>query len=234
MKNILYMAATVLLCTSCFHVNSNYKGSFKFGGKDAIKGEGTVVTKSFDDLTGFDQIVVNGGSDAVFTQGETFNVTLRTQENVFDHLDYRVEGTKLILETKNKVGIRAEEFDLTIQAPMLKGITVNGASDFDIKGGMVSEEDFDIEINGAGDFDFDSVRCRDFSIRVNGAADMDLDNVDVQKLKVEINGAGDVVIGGKAVDASLAVNGAGGIDARELKVSGNVNKRAAGIAKIQL
>ena len=223
MKKILYLAATALLCASCFHVNSNYKGgSFSIGGKDAIKGEGTVVTKSFDDLTGFDQIVVNGGSDAVFTQGETFNVTLRTQENVFDHLDYRVEGTKLILETKNKVGIRAEEFDLTIQAPMLKGITVNGAGDFDI------------EINGAGDFDFDSVRCRDFSIRVNGAADMDLDNVDVQKLKVEINGAGDVTIGGKAVDASLAVNGAGGIDARGLKVSGNVNKRAAGIAKIQL
>ena len=234
MKNTLYMAATVLLCTSCFHVNSNYKGSFHIGGKDAIKGEGTVVTKSFDDLTGFDQIVINGGSDAVFTQGETFNVTLRTQENVFDHLDYRVEGTKLILETKNKVGIRAEEFDLTIQAPTLKGITVNGAGDFDIKGGMVSEENFDVEINGAGDFDFDSVQCRDFSIRVNGAADMDLNNVDVQKLKVEINGAGDVTIGGKAVDASLAVNGAGGIDARELKVSGNVNKRAAGIAKIQL
>ena len=46
MKNILYIAATVLLCSSCFHVNSNYKGSF-LGGKDAIKGEGPVISKSF-------------------------------------------------------------------------------------------------------------------------------------------------------------------------------------------
>ena len=100
MKKILYMAATVLLCSSCFHVNSNYKGSF-FGGKDAIKGEGPVISKSFD-LKDFDRIVINGQADAVFTQSDTYEVTLRAQENVFDYVDYRVEGTTLILELKDK------------------------------------------------------------------------------------------------------------------------------------
>ena len=233
MKKILYLAATALLCASCFHVNSNYKGPFTIGGKNTIKGEGAVISKSFD-LKDFDRIVINGGSDAVFTQGETYNVTLRSQENVFDHLDYRVEGNTLILETKEKVGIRAEEFDLTIQAPTLKAFTENGAGDFDIEGGLVSDDDFNVMINGAGDLNFDSIRCRELSVVINGAGDLEMEDIDVQKLKVEVNGAGDATVGGKAVDASLAVNGAGGIDARGLKVSGNVNKRAAGIAKIQL
>ena len=103
MKNILYIAATVLLCSSCFHVNTNWTG----GSKNAIKGEGPVITKSFD-LKDFDRIVINGQADATFTQADTYEVTLRAQENVFDYVDYRVEGTTLILELKDKMNLQTE------------------------------------------------------------------------------------------------------------------------------
>ena len=155
MKNILYIAATVLLCSSCFHVNSNYKGSF-LGGKNAIKGEGPVITKSFD-LKDFDRIVINGQADAVFTQSDTYEVTLRAQENVFDYVDYRVEGTTLILELKDKRTVRSTDFDVTLKAPMLKGIEINGAADFDIPAGLKSDDDLKIEVNGAGDLTFNAV-----------------------------------------------------------------------------
>ena len=102
MKNILYIAATMLLASSCFHVNTNWTG----GSKNAIKGEGPVITKSFD-LKDFDRIVINGQADATFTQADTYEVTLRAQENVFDYVDYRVEGTTLILELKDKRTVRS-------------------------------------------------------------------------------------------------------------------------------
>lgn len=228
MKHILYIAATMLLCSSCFHVNTNWTG-----GKNTIKGEGAVISKSFD-LKDFDKIVINGFADATFRQGETFDVTLRTQENIFDRLDYRVEGTTLIIETKDKVTVRAEEFDLSIQAPALESFTVNGAGDFDIQGGFVSEDNLDILVNGAGDLNLDGIRCKDLTIEANGAADIDLSAIDVQKIKIELNGAGDVNVAGKAESASLEVNGAGDIDARDLKVAGEVKKRSSGLAKIQL
>ena len=232
MKKILYMAATVLLCSSCFHVNSNYKGSF-FGGKDAIKGEGPVISKSFD-LKDFDRIVINGQADATFTQSDTYEVTLRAQENVFDYVDYRVEGTTLILELKDKRMVRSTDFDLTLKAPALKRLEVNGAADFDIPAGLKSDDDLQIEVNGAGDLTFDAVRCNNLSISANGAADVDLTDIDVQNLKVDVNGAGDVVVDGAAGDANLSVNGAGDIDASGLKVAGKVSKHAAGLAKIKI
>ena len=228
MKHILYMAATVLLCSSCFHVNTNWSG-----GKNAIKGEGPVITKSFD-LKDFDRIVINGHADVNFTQSPDYEVTLRAQENVFDYVDYRVEGTTLILELKDKRTVRSTEFDVTIQAPALNNLVVNGAADFDIKGGLVCDGDLKIEVNGAGDLSFNAVRCGDLTIEANGASDIDLTAIDVRKLDVEVNGAGDVNIDGKAESANLEVNGAGDIDARGLKVAGEVKKRAAGVAKIQL
>ena len=233
MKQILIAAATVLLCTSCFHVNTNYKGSF-FGGKDAIKGEGNVTSKSFDDLTGFDAIEINGHADVHFTQSSVYEVTVRTQENILEWLDYKVEGTTLIIETKERREIRAERYDLVIQAPTLKKLVVNGASDFEINSLRV-DGDFDVNVNGAGDLDFDHITCQSLTVEVNGAADANLTDIHVQEaLKVEVNGAGDVNVTGAAGTASLEVNGAGDIDASGLKVAGKVSKHAAGLAKIKI
>lgn len=248
MKKILIAAAAVLLCTSCFHVNKNYKqgdaGDFFEGfqegykeGRKAsrkpIKGEGAVVSKSFD-LKDFDQIVINGHADVSFTQSDAYEVTVRTQENILEWLDYKVEGTTLVIEAKDKREIRAEKYDLVIQAPALKKLVVNGASDFNV-GSLRSENDLDIEINGAGDLDFDRIQCNSLTLQVNGAADANLTDIHVQEaLKVEVNGAGDVNVTGSAGTASLKVNGAGDIDATGLKVAGEVTKQAAGLAKIKL
>ena len=190
MKKIMIAAAAVLLCTSCFHVNKNYKqgdaGDFVEGfqegfseGRKAsrkpIKGEGAVVNKSFD-LKDFDQIVINGHADVSFTQSDAYEVTVRTQENILEWLDYKVEGTTLIIEAKDKREIRAEKYDLVIQAPALKKLVVNGASDFNV-GGLRSEEGLDIEINGAGDMDFDRIQCNSLSLEVNGAAEANLTSI---------------------------------------------------------
>lgn len=228
MSKILYIAATALLCASCFHVNTNYKG-----GKNAVKGEGAVVTKSFD-FKDFDQIVINGHADVDFTQSSGYEVTVRTQENVLEWLDYKVEGTTLIIETKDHRDIRATDYNLVIQAPELKKLTVNGASDFNVDA-LRMDGDLYVEVNGAGDLDFNRITCNSFSLEVNGAADADLTAIDIlKKLKVEVNGAGDVNITGNAMDVALEVHGAGDIDATGLKVSGEVKKQAAGIAKIKI
>ena len=228
MKKFLYLAATALVCASCFHVNTNYKG-----GKNAINGEGNVISKSFD-FKDFDQIVINGHADVDFTQSSTWEVTVRTQENVLEWLDYKVEGTTLVIEAKDRRDIRAKTYEIAIQAPELKKLTVNGATDFNVKG-LRMDGDLDVQVNGAGDLDFDSITCNSLSIEVNGAADANLTSVDIlKKLKVQVNGAGDVDITGNAMNVSLEVNGAGDIDATGLKVAGEVKKHAAGLARISM
>ena len=228
MKRIFYIAAMALLCSSCFHVNTNYSGDI-----NPIKGTGPVISKTFD-FKDFDTIEINGGADVTFNQSSIYEVTVRTQESIFDWLDYKVEGSKLVLQVKDKRSVRAEVFDIVIQAPELNKVVVNGASDFDIRGLRI-DGDLDVQVNGAGDLDFDQIACESLSVQVNGAGDAKLSSLNIRKtLKVEVNGAGDVNISGKAQDVSLEVNGAGDIDATELEVAGKVKQHKAGIATIRL
>ena len=228
MKRILYMAATALICTSCFYVNTNWSG-----GKNAVKGEGEVVSKTFD-FKDFDKIVINGHADVDFSQSSGYEVTVSTQENILEWLDYKVDGTTLVIETKDHREIRATEYNLVIQAPELKKLTVNGASDFNVNT-LRMEGDLDVQVNGAGDLDFDNIACNSLTVEVNGAADANLTAVDVRNtLTVKVNGAGDVEITGNAQNASFEVNGAGDVNAKGLKVAGEVSKHTSGLAKIQL
>lgn len=231
MKQILSLAAAALICASCFHVNSNFKGTV--GGKDAVKGEGPVVSKTFEDLKDFDSIEINGQADVTFTQSAAYEVTLHTQENILDYVDYHLEGTTLVIQLKDRRTARAEKYDLVIQAPDLRKIEVNGAADLKMPAGLRTEGDLAVEVNGAGDLDFAGIRCNSLKMTANGAADITASALDVQSLKVEVNGAGDVNLDGQAGDASLSVNGAGDIDARNLKVAGKVSKHASGLAKIR-
>ncbi len=231
MKQIFSLAAAVLLCASCFHVNTNFKGTV--GGKDAIKGEGPVVSKTFEDLKDFDAIQIIGQADVTFTQSPAYEVTLHTQENILDYVDYHVEGTTLVIQLKDRRTVRAEKYDLVIHAPDLRRIEVAGAADFEIPAGLRTEGDLAVEVNGAGDLNFAGIRCNNLKVTANGAADITASSLDVQSLKVEVNGAGDVKLDGQAGDVSLSVNGAGDIDARNLKVSGTVSKHASGLARIK-
>ena len=228
MKNYIIIAAASLLCVSCFSVNTNYKG-----GKDAVKGEGPVITKSYD-FKDFDRIQVNGNADITFTQADAWEVTLRTQENVIDELDYKVEGGALVIEAKDRRTIRAEVYELTIKAPALKAVEMNGAGDINILDGLRMDSDVKVEINGAGDIDMRRLVCKGLKISANGACDVDASDIDVESVKVEINGAGDVRLTGKAGSADLEVNGAGDINATNLAVAGEVKKHAAGLAKIKI
>ena len=228
MKRIFYIAAMALLCSSCFHVNTNYTGDI-----NPIKGTGPVISKTFD-FKDFDTIEINGGADVTFNQSSIYEVTVRTQESIFDWLDYKVEGSKLVLQVKDKRSVRAEVFDIVIQAPELNKVVVNGASDFDIRGLRI-DGDLDVQVNGAGDLNFDQIACESLSVQVNGAGDAKLSSLNIRKtLKVEVNGAGDVDITGRAQDVSLDVNGVGDIDATGLKVDGEVKQHKAGIATIRL
>ena len=193
--------------------------------------KGPVITKSFD-FTGFEAITVNGGADLDLIQGD-FQVSVKANEDVFDHLDYEVTDGVLVIKTKNDVGIRAEEYDITVSLPVLTAITVNGAADFDLKNGYTADSDLDIEINGAGDLDITGITVPSLNIVVNGAGDIDINDMNVQKLSVIISGAGDVDLSGKASSASFNVSGAGDIDARNLDCD-DVHTHKSGVASIRL
>lgn len=231
MKKFLFLAATAFLAASCFHINPNFKLSMS--GVNGINGEGPVETRELD-FKDFNGIKIVGNADVDLLQGESWKVTLTTQKNVFDSLDYQVSDGILVIRIKGNRSVRAEEYDLTIQAPDWKSIQVEGAADVSSNAPIKTEGDLSIHISGAGDLDLQGgITCRTLDMQIDGAADVEAHGLDVEALKIEINGAGDVEVSGKAGEADMEVNGAGDIDAKQLSVSGEFRKRTSGIAKIR-
>lgn len=212
------------MLSSCININFSSKGK-------SIRCKGPVTEKSMD-LKDFSSIVVNGSSDMKLCQGDAFSVVVTANEEVFQYLDYRVEDGKLILSTKDNVQIRAEKHELTVTLPCLESLQVNGAADVEIPDGYVSGKDLTIVVNGAGDFDFESVAVPSISFTLNGAGDIDAKGLDVEKVAVTVNGAGDIVLAGRATEAVISVHGAGDVDARSLACD-EWDTHRAGLASIR-
>ena len=230
MKKHILIAAAALMCASCvFNVNPN----FSFGSGSAIKGEGPILTKTLD-YADFNAVEINGNAVVKLSQGEGWEVSLTTNENIFDSLDYKVADSTLVIQIKGKRRIQAEKYELEITLPELVSLEVSGAADGKALSFNQPGKDLSIKINGAGDLDFEGLVCNELSVKLNGAADIEASGLDVASLDVEINGGSDMEVSGKAGKAAFEVNGAGDIDARDLKVAGEVKKKTAGAARIRL
>ena len=229
MKKIAYLTVAALLCASCFNVNVNFKGELK----NAIKGTGPVETRALD-FKDFNGIKVVGAADIRFTQADQWEVSLTTQENIFDSLDYAVVDSVLIIQAIDHRTVRADEYQITLSAPELSRIDISGAAEFKSLSEVSVPGDMDVTVNGAADLSFNGLGCGILQIKANGAADIDIEGLNATAVLVKINGAGDVDLAGKAGEASFEVNGAGDIDARNLSVAGEVSKKTSGVAKIQM
>lgn len=222
----LFVAVTALAIVASCEINFN-------GGK-AIICEGPVVEKEMEALTDFNAVTVNGAVDLYYSQASTYSVRVKANEEVFDHLDYKVEDGVLILGTLDNVNIRAKEYTVTVTLPVLSKIHVNGAADVYQQGEYNSDQPLNIHVNGAGDLNLkEKVSVPSISIHVNGAGDIRISDMDVNELSIKVNGAGDAVLGGKAASAHFSVNGAGDIDARNLECE-DITTQKAGLASIRL
>ena len=227
MKKITLLILSALAISAC---NFSVNGAGAGNGKQIIcKGP---VTEQVMPLTGFDAIEVNGAANIKLFQGDECGVRVVAYEEVFEHLDYHVDGTSLVLETINHVILQAKKYDVYITLPLLTDFEVSGAVDIELGSGYRADEPLKVIIDGAGDMEFVGVAVPSLSIELNGAGDIDLEGLETENLTIEVNGAGDVDVSGRATDASFSVNGAGVIDARQLDCS-NVRKQKSGIASIR-
>lgn len=222
MKKVVIALLSVVLTTSCLSVHVNGSG---------IKCKGPVVVKDLE-LKDFTSIVVNGSSDINLTQSDTYSVVVTANEEVFDHIDYRVEEGVLVIGTKKNITLRAEKYEIAIALPQLESFIVNGAADLNQLSTYSSDKDLTMQVNGAGDLNIIGIKVPALTFTANGACDIKASGLDVQNLVVNVNGAGDAVLSGKAVTAHFSVNGAGDIDARNLECESYTTHRA-GVASIR-
>lgn len=219
--------AAAVLCVLGLGSCRVFRFSSDLAEREVVTAEGESVTRAFDSLPEFRAVEFSVPADISYSAGEcALNIT--TAQNVLDKLDVRVDGDVLVVELKPGVARlkNVKAFDVVLSSPELRSVGIDGAASFKAGTGVLSSEDFYIEVNGAGDISLASLRAADVGIEINGAGNVTVAGVDCTDIDIEINGASSCTVSGKAESAAAEINGAGdidlsGLDTRELDSSVN-------------
>ena len=227
MKRYFMPLAAAVLCVLGLGSCRVFRFSSDLAEREVVTAEGESVTRAFDSLPEFRAVEFSVPADISYSAGECA-LSVTTAQNVLDKLDVRVDGDVLVVGLRPGVARlkNVKTFDVVLSSPELRYMEVNGAASFKAGTGVLSSEDFYIEVNGAGDISLASLRAADVGIEINGAGNVTVAGVDCTDIDIEINGASSCTVAGKAVSASAEINGAGdidlsGLDTQELDSSVN-------------
>lgn len=177
-----------------------------------ITGSGNVVTQE-EALSGFDKVDISQSFDVVITQGESFSVVIRVDDNLVEHLNVVKQGStlKIGLKPNRNYIIRNATMEAEVTMPELVGLELSGNSDANLSG-FESTKSLAVDLSGnsdllgdiqAGDSGFDvsgssSVRLTgsagDVTIDASGSSEVDLTDFPASDGTVDASGASTVIV----------------------------------------
>ena len=169
--------------------------NIQIGNIGQVDGNGTIESRNYE-VGNFSQVSIDGIGQVDIVQGERTNLTVTTDQNLFEYLIVDTQGDSLVLSTTPNTGLDPTDgirYALTVAN--LNQLSVDGAAS--VQAGALSAESLHLDLDGAASLDFAAL--------------------DVASLDVEIDGAGDVTVGGRADRSSVEVNGAGKVDLGKLE-----------------
>ncbi|MCL4488062.1 MAG: DUF2807 domain-containing protein [Chloroflexi bacterium] len=164
-----------------------------FGG--GIAGSGRVISKEYplSDFTGVDAA---SAFQVNLVRGDSFQVTVSADDNLFDYIKIVKEGSTLRIYTDSTPGrgIRPATLRADIQMPALDELRLSGATRASLSG-FSSTRDLHLDVSGAS--------------RLNGAMDMG-------NARMQVSGASQVTLKGSVKTMTVNVSGASKATLRDL------------------
>lgn len=158
------------------------------------------------DLEEFSRIVIKGAMDIDVEVGKNQSVEIFADRGYLSDVETSVRGDTLYLSQGGRRW-RNIDVDIEIQVRNLDSIRLEGAADINVIN--IDSDDFELEIDGAGDVTLEGT-CGSLTIEINGAADIDAQDLKCKSVDATINGAGDIdAYASESVEATI--NGVGDI-----------------------
>jgi hypothetical protein len=184
---------------------------------NTIRGSGNIITKDYD-VSGFNGVTLAGFGDVYITQGETEELSVETDDNLFDQLDIQVRGDELILSMKPNVNLDPSKsiiYHLTVKD--LNNITLAGSGN--IYSDPIQTSDMKILLAGSGNIEVKGLSGDGLDINLAGSGNITVEQIDVTSVDTSINGSGDIRLDGKADHQTIKVNGSGSYSAGDLETA---------------
>ena len=174
-----------------------------------VKGSGEPVDKNYK-VSDFHGIEVSSGFDVILVQGDSEDLTITAQENLFEHIIVKVDQG--ILRIYAERGIMATK-------PMKARISFKNIDNLEVSGGgdtecetTVNVPKLDVNISGGGDLNTvintDELKCN-----INGGGDAKIDG-NIKNYNLELSGGGDVRSDLEAGNIECSVSGGGDLTLR--------------------
>jgi hypothetical protein len=189
-------------------------------GSIPITGSGNVVNQE-EAITGFDRVDISYSFEVDISQGDTFSVVVRADDNLVEYLQVIKEGDTLQIGLKpNHPDIRGATLQAEVTMPGLAGLDMSGSSHVTITG-FKSAQALAVNASGAshlrGDIEAGNVTfnldgsseviltgsARNVTLKASGSSEIDLSAFSMVDANVEAGGASQVTVN---VSGRLDVN----------------------------
>ncbi len=100
---------------------------------DNIKGSGNVMTQQMP-ISGFTKVEAGNSFKITITRADKFNVTVKTDDNLVEHLDVKKLGDTLVIRLKHGTSARNATLEAGVSVPELTGIKLTGAAQGIVRG----------------------------------------------------------------------------------------------------
>ena len=174
-----------------------------------IDDSGQLVNKEYT-MDAFDEIEING-LDVTIKQGDSHQVTLNVEKNLYDYIFVDQEGTKL------KIGIDPSN------TYNMEKITKNAEI---TTPGLIS-----LVVDGIGKVNIDGFKSEgDLSLRVGGVSEL-LGNIETGDVQLNVSSVNSVILNGSAREMTIEAQGPCEIDLSGMKIE-NLEVNADGLCQV--
>ena len=213
---IVLLVALSIILSSCTEMANKFaekvaKEALDFEYEDSAKW-GTLTEQELS-FPAFNSIKTKGKVCIVLSQDSVSAVRVRANKKCMEAYKFDVRKDELRIECKGfkgQVDRNTPPVTFFIAVPNLKELEITGAGKLEVIGTMVQEEPLEIEINGVGEVNIDTLSVASLNVELNGVADCSFTNVTAQgDIEIEVNGAGDINANVFCQKLEVELNGAG-------------------------
>jgi hypothetical protein len=193
-----------------------------------ITGSGNVVTRE-ETFTDFDKVEVSHAFTVDISQGDSFRVVVRVDDNLVEDLEVVKQGDtlKIGLVPDPLRNIRNATMEAEVTMPELTGLELSGASDGAITG-FKSSQALKVTLSGASSLRGD-IEAGDVRFDLSGASSVTLSG-SAQDVTIDASGAGVANLADFPVaDADVGVSGASTVT---VNPSGSLDVSASGASHV--
>lgn len=203
-----------------------------------IKGNGN-ITKDNRNITGFNNVTLNGSIDVVISYAEQHSVVVECESNFLEYIFTEVKNGTLEIRTKENISLRpsinnGKPFPIAVHVtmPVVEDITLKGSGDIYVWNNMIfgdkssltligsgdincknlSTKNCSLYLNGSGDLDVDNLHSIDATINLVGSGDLAVNYIDSENTIIGLNGSGDIKTKGKCKNLNLKLEGSGDLE----------------------